>query len=1044
MIIAHTADIHIRSLSRHSEYRQTFKTFVDDCRSQRVDHIFLGGDIFHTKTSGISPEYIDLLTWWLNEMAAVAHVHVILGNHDGNIINLSRQDAVSPIVDAIGNSKIHLYKKSGVYEIEPGFNFCVFSIFDEEGWSNIQPKPGEVNIACYHGPVWGCKTESDWTIEDGHMIDFFKDYSFVMLGDIHKRQNLAFRKSKPIAAYPGTLIQQNYSEELIHGYLLWDIKSVDEWDVSFREMPNLLPFVTLNWDNSENDLLKEASSYPKGSRYRIKSEHHLSQDEMHRISEALKTAQQASEVTYRSDQQVNTQIVSTDTATLVKSDLRSPEVLVKLLKDHHANAVFTQTELDDITAQVKSYVTAVSTGDEVNRGSKWSLRHLKWDNVFVYGEDNVINFDKLNGIVGIFGPNRTGKSSIVGTIMYSLFNTTDRGSMKNLYVCNVRKMHCSSRMIISHDSVPYILERQTTKNVNKKGSVSASTALNLFRIRDDGEADDLCGEQRNDTEKTIRNLIGTADDFLMTSLSAQGESNQFISHGSTKRRAILSRFLDLDVFDKLYETANKDLSVLKAQLKNFPERDWDSDKQRLENNYKLLEERIKSLSKRVSDSQSELSLLRSELSMHNVKPVTQGDVDLQNSKITDMEISIKSSVEKLDNLKRSSEDIREKLVLVESILDKYDPESLKRQLTSQRTMEKSIIEIRHSLERETTLLAQQKKSLKILDEVPCGDTYPSCKFIKDAFDLKEKAPIQESKRQKIDKSLKEAEAALDNIRDDSLEEKLDKHTKALQLFSRLQAEMTKAAVDIEKLENSVKSQTDKLEEARDNLKSLQGALDNDENAEVVKIRSSIESILGKIKDWDDEKMQSYDDRGKLKASIDQLAEERQKRDELLTRMRLQEYITDAFNKKGIPLHVIKSQLPIINAEVSKILQGIVDFTIELENDEETDSLEIYINYGDSRRIVELCSGMEKTIASLALRVALINITSLPKSDVFIIDEGFGTLDSTGVEACNRLLASLKKFFRIVIVITHVDGIKDAVDHVIEITKREKDSRVEFA
>ena len=143
------------------------------------------------------------------------------------------------------------------------------------------------------------------------------------------------------------------------------------------------------------------------------------------------------------------------------------------------------------------------------------------------------------------------------------------------------------------------------------------------------------------------------------------------------------------------------------------------------------------------------------------------------------------------------------------------------------------------------------------------------------------------------------------------------------------------------------------------------------------------------------------------------------------------------------LLIIKSQLPTINAEIAKILHGIVDFTIELENDENTDSSEIYINYGDSRRIVELCSGMEKTIASLAIRVAMINISSLPKPDIFIIDEGFGTLDDAAIEACNRLLTSFKKYFKTILIITHVDAVKDIVDCMLEITKNEKDSKIVF-
>ena len=151
--IAHTSDIHIRSLSRHDEYREAFSSFVEDCKREKVDHIFVGGDIFHTKTTGISPEYIDLLSWWLTRMSQIAPVHLILGNHDGNLVNLSRQDAVSPIVDALRDPRITLYKNSGIYPIEPGVNLCVISIFDEAGWDKVRPEPGAINIACYHGSV---------------------------------------------------------------------------------------------------------------------------------------------------------------------------------------------------------------------------------------------------------------------------------------------------------------------------------------------------------------------------------------------------------------------------------------------------------------------------------------------------------------------------------------------------------------------------------------------------------------------------------------------------------------------------------------------------------------------------------------------------------------------------------------------------------------------------------------------------------------------------------------------------------------------------
>jgi exonuclease SbcC len=139
-----------------------------------------------------------------------------------------------------------------------------------------------------------------------------------------------------------------------------------------------------------------------------------------------------------------------------------------------------------------------------------------------------------------------------------------------------------------------------------------------------------------------------------------------------------------------------------------------------------------------------------------------------------------------------------------------------------------------------------------------------------------------------------------------------------------------------------------------------------------------------------------------------------------------------------------SQLPNINNEITKILQSTVGFTVELEADPNTNAMDIYINYGDSKRIVELASGMEKMIASLAIRVALINVSSLPKTNMLIIDEGFGALDELNVEMCGRLLTSLKQYFKNIMIISHVDAVKDIVDNIIEITSDKNNSHVNHA
>jgi DNA repair exonuclease SbcCD ATPase subunit len=123
------------------------------------------------------------------------------------------------------------------------------------------------------------------------------------------------------------------------------------------------------------------------------------------------------------------------------------------------------------------------------------------------------------------------------------------------------------------------------------------------------------------------------------------------------------------------------------------------------------------------------------------------------------------------------------------------------------------------------------------------------------------------------------------------------------------------------------------------------------------------------------------------------------------------------------------------------LANVVDFKVSLETDVSSNVMDVYIEDGHSRRIIELASGMEKMICSLALRVALINLSSLSRPDIFIIDEGFGTLDQESLIKCMEMLSMFKSYFKSVMVITHVDPIKEVADKIIEIYNDGLESKV---
>jgi DNA repair exonuclease SbcCD ATPase subunit len=182
--------------------------------------------------------------------------------------------------------------------------------------------------------------------------------------------------------------------------------------------------------------------------------------------------------------------------------------------------------------------------------------------------------------------------------------------------------------------------------------------------------------------------------------------------------------------------------------------------------------------------------------------------------------------------------------------------------------------------------------------------------------------------------------------------------------------------------------------------------------------------------------------GKNKAKLEQLSKDQEDASVLLNKSKVLETVQAAFHKNGIPAIILKTQLPAINAELANLLGGLVDFNITFETEPGSNSMDVYIEDGHSRRILELGSGMEKMIASIAIRVALCNLSSLPKSNLIILDEGFNALDEEHVGKCLELLQTLKSGFKTIMVISHMQRVKEAADSIIEVVSTGQDSRVE--
>ena len=138
---------------------------------------------------------------------------------------------------------------------------------------------------------------------------------------------------------------------------------------------------------------------------------------------------------------------------------------------------------------------------------------------------------------------------------------------------------------------------------------------------------------------------------------------------------------------------------------------------------------------------------------------------------------------------------------------------------------------------------------------------------------------------------------------------------------------------------------------------------------------------------------------------------------------------------GISYDIIKKKLPVVNEEIAKVLANIVNFEAFFEDDGK--KLNIFIKHPKHEpRPLEMGSGAEKTIAAMAIRLSLLSGSSLPKSDIFILDEPGTALDADNMEGFIRILDMIKTQFKTVLLISHLDSLKDIVDSQIMIEKLE--------
>jgi len=153
---------------------------------------------------------------------------------------------------------------------------------------------------------------------------------------------------------------------------------------------------------------------------------------------------------------------------------------------------------------------------------------------------------------------------------------------------------------------------------------------------------------------------------------------------------------------------------------------------------------------------------------------------------------------------------------------------------------------------------------------------------------------------------------------------------------------------------------------------------------------------------------------------------------------LYNWYTKAMHRNGIPITVLKKYIPIINYELNGILSPIVSFGVYFKIEQDSDNIDIVMRYDDTKddtRPITMASGMEKFISNMAIRHVLLKISCLTKPTLRIIDEGFDVLDNDNIYLVQKFFDNVKTDFDNIVIITHIDALKDCADHVVTVSQQ---------
>jgi DNA repair exonuclease SbcCD ATPase subunit len=698
------------------------------------------------------------------------------------------------------------------------------------------------------------------------------------------------------------------------------------------------------------------------------------------------------------------------------------ELIKSLLKSKNQSDYFDDLMKIDVSVENRM----VSTNVEITPFKKWYIKKIEFSNFLSYGENQVIDFDKCNGITVVESdpPNFGGKTILtVDLLLFLFFNTTTK-TQKSEEIFNkfTDKNKVTVRGEILIDGEDYIIVRQMERKKSKSGDWNVKTELEFFKKLADGSILNFTGEQRRETESFIKTSIGDIDDFLMTIVTTASNLEDLLEAKPTARGQVISRFLGLEFLKKKEEVGKEIYSEFSKGM--------------ISNIYNT-----ETLKQNNEDAESEITTL---------------NVDIRNNedKIIDVSNRIQKGQEYKETLLKSKfTDLDQDLIILNPVTIENEIETLGRNkiTTTNQISEIKIVEpkefyhedkhdeIKESMKRVNgELVLAQNKVQEIEDLIKKFGDGVQCEHC--GIKLMEAALT----KKKIDE-LGDWEKKVDNL---SKEWKtLDLKEKSYIQLKKDFDEYEKNKLIKEKYELTLESINLKLNSAKEKLSRYREVQDkikknNEVDSLLIRANSKIDELISEKRGYEKNIVISQSKIETLKNKISKNIEYINKIEEEFEKEKIFKLYLEVFGKNGIAKIIMKTMLPLINYELQRLLQGACLFNLEIRiNDKNEVDFIMIDNETRVEKPMTSGSGYEKTVGALAIRAVLAKVCSLPKPNISVYDETWGKVANDNLDMVGEFFMKLKDYFEKIFVISHNPLISNWADNVVKITKQDNISKV---